>query len=287
MRWGNNLGERILSYLTSFCQAQLVVLVISLPILISWGLGISVMSMFGNLCGVPLLTLFLLLSSLLFFSELLGLPNGFLVSLLEKHTQLCDWLICSGKKEWLFFCPQPPSFVLLALLVCSCITLCWLHGKSMHMRLQVMLALVCTILLCAYSYQAIFMPVPVQYSLDEKLFLIKDERGKTYLVDDGFFNRKKSADKTVEFELKQFLAKKLGSVCIDCLYVLRPTMSSFKAAHAIAQRCQLKAVQVPFFDYKLSKAGWAAFFTLRRYCFSHNIAWKRHHHPNIPHFHRA
>jgi hypothetical protein len=50
------------AYLVTFTQTQLVITLISLPILVAWGLGYSVMSLVGNLLFSPVLTLFLILS---------------------------------------------------------------------------------------------------------------------------------------------------------------------------------------------------------------------------------
>ena len=78
-------------------QLQLYLTLISGPILVYWGLPVSVASPLGNILFHPLLTAFLFLSSLIFFCQILHIPHGIFVYALQKtshsfHYLLGSWL---------------------------------------------------------------------------------------------------------------------------------------------------------------------------------------------------
>src|SRR5438445_4320197 len=94
-------------------QLQLFISFISLPFLIGWGLPISLLTPFSTLIFGPFLTCFLLISSLIFFLELLYLPNALFIWLLELVTSI--WLACLNleQRAWLIGFTKPPIIVLI------------------------------------------------------------------------------------------------------------------------------------------------------------------------------
>ena len=102
-------------YILNFTQTQLIVTLASIPILVGWGLQISLMSFIGNLIFTPILTIFLILSSIIFFTELLGLPNSFVIKILEITTNFWENALNLGKKEWLIGFCHPTTLILFLL----------------------------------------------------------------------------------------------------------------------------------------------------------------------------
>lgn len=84
-----------------FLELQFFITITSLPILIFWGLPISLMSPIGNLFFTPILTAFLFFSTLIFFTEIIGLPNKILIYILEKISDAWVYLINLGQNNWL------------------------------------------------------------------------------------------------------------------------------------------------------------------------------------------
>ena len=68
---------RVNYWLMRTIYVQLYLSLMSSPILIYWGLPVSLASPLGNILFNPLLVVFLFFSSLLFFTELLHIPNIF------------------------------------------------------------------------------------------------------------------------------------------------------------------------------------------------------------------
>ena len=97
----NKLLGKLKKWTTNFLLIQLMVTLTSLPILIWWGLPISKVSFIGNLIFTPVLTIFLIISSLVFFTEFLNIPNLYLIKILEKITTLWNSILVCGQKNWL------------------------------------------------------------------------------------------------------------------------------------------------------------------------------------------
>ena len=88
----NKFLQSIKNWILDFWYIQSYVTLLSLPILIAWGLPFSLYSPLGNLVFNPFILIFLLLSSLIFFGALLGLPIGWLSIALDYITK--GWLYC-------------------------------------------------------------------------------------------------------------------------------------------------------------------------------------------------
>ena len=108
---------------------QLFVSLISLPVIIAWGLPLSLLSPLGIIIFGPLLTLFLFICALLFVSQLCGVPNGWLVMLLEGLS--IGWRMCAPTwlDHFLYGFAMPPWWVLVAVPV---VTLGVMHLRCVH-----------------------------------------------------------------------------------------------------------------------------------------------------------
>lgn len=93
--------KKIGPWIGKFLYLQLFISLIAFPLLLCWGLPISLLSPVGNLIFGPFLTVFLFLSSMLFFTELLYLPNGWIASVLDTFTQ--SWLSLKHSRPPLAF----------------------------------------------------------------------------------------------------------------------------------------------------------------------------------------
>jgi hypothetical protein len=84
-----------------FITLQLFVTLMSLPLLVAWGLPLSLLSPLGNSIFNPLLTVFLIISTLMFITELVFIPNGFLCWLLDLTTRLFVATSSYADSSWL------------------------------------------------------------------------------------------------------------------------------------------------------------------------------------------
>lgn len=86
------------------------------PIILYWQLPISVMSIFGNILFPPILLVFMSLAILLFFTEILFIPNQTIVSLLEIFSDLWIKILNIGDKNWLIYTPNLHPILLFAII---------------------------------------------------------------------------------------------------------------------------------------------------------------------------
>jgi hypothetical protein len=253
------------TYLVSFTQTQLVITIVALPILVAWGLGYSLMSLVGNLIFAPVLTAFLVLSSLLLFAHLLGIPHAWLATLLNWLTLAWDWMLNHASSSWLIECAKPSTVILIAL---PLIVYVLLHHRWMSTPLRRIGALCGLLVLCYgifYAQRIHNGDGPLTRCLNDKLYVIKlVGTDALILIDDGYFARKKSIEKAIAYEVRPWLAKQFGSVRIRELRMTRVGAGGLQAAKHICSLWPVESLWLPFFKNKLSKYAWRSFFDMKR-----------------------
>src|SRR5579863_6125151 len=108
-------------------QLQLFISTISLPFLIGWGLPISALTPFSTLIFSPFLTVFLLVSSLIFFLELLYLPHYPFIWCLETITNIWLFFLNYEQRVWLIAFKKPSLIFLAAI---PLLALLVIHNKK-------------------------------------------------------------------------------------------------------------------------------------------------------------
>jgi hypothetical protein len=269
--------DSIKNYFIHFTQTQLAITLVSLPILVTWGLGFSWMTFVGNLVFAPALIAFLFISSLLLFTQLIGIPNHYLVILLDLLTHVWDVILRQGSSSWIIECAKPPTILLICIPI---ITFLLLHHRMVntHAKRFIVLGLLMVACLGLFTLQKIHNArTMVTASFHEKLYVIKlADTSSIILIDEGFFARKKSVEKAIDYELKQWINKNYGHVDIQELRITRPGAGSFKAAQYMCTRWNVQAVWLPFFEKTLTKAAWRAYFDLKRFLDENKIRFVRH-----------
>ncbi len=259
----SGVAKSIQRYLTNFVQSQLIVTLVSIPILVGWGLQISMMTLIGNLIFAPILTIFLILSSLVFFTELIGIPNLFVIKSLEFVTIFWDIILSLGKKEWLWGFCKPTTFFLFLIPAVAFLILLFIKTKSSKTKFLSLFGFCCLSIFCLSIIPTFFHKQPASSTFyDGKLIINFDADKNITLVDNGFFNTKSSPEKTINYELKQYLIKNIGKTELQNVILLKPGCRTFKATQELCSRIEVKKVTLPFFEKKLSKAAWREFFKL-------------------------
>ena len=117
----------IARWILRFIELQLFITFITWPLLLAWGIPLSYASPVGNLIGNPLLSIFLGLSSFIFMTELLAIPNYWLIYALEQLNNLLFSPVISITNSVLIATPTPHSIVLACI---PAIALGILHYKK-------------------------------------------------------------------------------------------------------------------------------------------------------------
>lgn len=239
----NWLGTKALA----FIHIQLFVSIVSLPILVSWGLPISSMAPVGNLLFGPFLTLFLGISCIIFFTELLYIPNGIFIWCLEQVTALWHYLLGYGSKTWLLsFCRPSPWFFVFLLIATI--------GVVYHKRLQDLKhSSLCFALLLAISYgYLVFLNTPY-YAIAQipcnnaQVTIIKTPKSFS-IIDPGIIGRRISASSWVEYSLLPAVRSAYGVDNIDNLILLAPGIVLFDAVTELMRIIPIKNIYMPVWN---------------------------------------
>lgn len=268
--------KRITNYLLTYTQTQLIITLFSLPLLIHWGLGISWMSMISNFVFTPVLTGFIIISSLVFFTELLGIPNYPFVWCLDRLVFLWDSCLHMGSKNWLIHFAHPGSCALIIVPIATYILLRSRYFKTISTQIGALVVLL--LITCAgLNFKtSLFEERELhQTELHPKFSIARKGDSSITFIDKGYFNTKSSPDKAVTFELKPFLVKKLGQHIITELTLTRPSMRSFWGACELCKHFTIKKIRIPYFEHDLSKKAWHKFFTLKQTCIDHETVLER------------
>lgn len=253
------------NHLIRFIHLQLFITLISIPILLSWGMPISLLSFAGNLFFSPLLTAFLLLSSLVFFCQILHIPNGILISCLETITRWWLSIMQWGSSSCLIALPLPPLALLIAI---TLVTLIILHAKKINTAYKGIacygLALVtfCILLKCMGT------PVTCVEKLDcnkGQITIIKTDTQIT-IIDPGVIGRRLSAPSWCEYTLLPHLAKQYGATTIENLIVLQPNRIIFDALASLQEKISIKNIYLPLWHGQLPFYWWRSYCALREKC---------------------
>ncbi|MCK4517821.1 hypothetical protein KAT92_03535 [Candidatus Babeliales bacterium] len=269
---------KVKKYLLSFLQFQAVATATSLPILVYWGMPISLMTVVGNFIFTPFLSVFLLISSLIFFTELFFIPNQLLVILLDWQVTTWNTFLTYSSKSWLiaFAKPSPLLAALFALLALLIFAKLFFTNKSKRLTITTFLS--CTLIIIHCSINLI---IPVQESSDfvpktnNKLCVMQHKNKAIEIIDNGFFARKQSPGKYISFELKPYICKKYGTTRIDTIVLRKPGTRSIQAAEELCESFLVKKVSIAYFEKPLSKYGWRCFFGLRRKVKGDGVKWER------------
>ena len=258
----NKLLDKAKNWLLQFMQIQLLVSLASLPILTNWGFPISLLSPLGNILFTPVFILFLLLSTIIFFTELLYIPNGFFIYLLQKITTKWLALLPAGKSIFIVGFTKPP--IIFTILV-PLTTLAIIYFKKIN---SIKKRILCFTLLfaCSCAYLKIINR-PTKFIKKiacngGNLTLIYDKK-KKILIDPGFIGRKISADSWIEYSLSPEIIKLCGSTSIDHLILLQPGKSLFEATKKICETLHVKNIYLPYWEGDMKKNALRSYFKMK------------------------
>lgn len=249
-------------WLARFLYLQLFISLIALPILLCWGLPVSLLSPVGNLIFGPALTLFLFLSSLLFFTELLYIPNGWIAYALDAFTHGWLSMLKISPHPWLFGLAKPSPWLLITIPLAALLVV---HYKKFTSLWQ---PIVCLFLILMASSLYIKIMHTKSHTCEQltcnkgEITIIHDKNNVT-LIDPGFIGQRISATSWVEFTLIPHLITSSGVTAIDNLILLQPGAMLFQAITTLINKIKVKKIYLVCWKGSLAKHEWRSFFQMR------------------------
>lgn len=270
--------RKIIDYCARFLQIQLFLTTVSLPILISWGLPLSAMTAVGNFIFNPFLALFLGIASFIFFTELLGINNSWLIIALSKLTDFWCYCLSFGSKSWLVgFCSISPLFLILIAVSAFLIMHHKVWGQLYH-------SIIALFLLLFISFTVLYLhKKPYQlFSLNcgRNSITVRVKDTIVSLQDNGAFAKKLSPDNWIQYTLLPELYKKTGTNTLKTVTISHINTLSLEAITSLCEHAQIEIIEMPYFNESLTKAGWKQFFKLKKTAESQKTTLKRT--PEVP-----
>jgi len=246
-------------------QLQLFISFISLPFLIGWGLPISLLTPISTLIFGPFLTCFLLLSSLIFFLELLYLPNATLIWCLEKVTAI--WLACLNleQRSWLIGFAKPPMFILASI---PLIALAAVHSKKIT-SVSLRTTLLATLLFAICSALKFFPSMQNNNNItmipcNQGTITIITHNNTVTVVDPAFIASRPSYESFISYTLIPEIIQKTGSMHIDHLVIFKFNKRILDALQFLATKMVIKNVYIPAWKNKIPLFAWRSYVSLKK-----------------------
>lgn len=204
------------SWLAAFLELQLVIFLLSLPIIIHWGLAVSCMLPLANIIFTPLLTCFLWCSCIFTGCNLLQLPNSWIATVLNYITLFWHYLLSYAEPSWLVGFSHATIWLALSIAL-AVITFYILIKPTRSKALGFLIS--CTLIIFAtkipkesYTYKKI-------NHLNMAILTIHN---KTYLLDNGGLCSKYNFYSWIDYTILPTLIKTAGITTIDTLVLYKP-----------------------------------------------------------------
>ena len=215
-----------------FLELQLLISIVMLPILIAWGLPISIMSIIGNLIFTQILTAFIFISALLFTTDLLGISNHYCILILEWITHVWHTILSYGSAEWLVGF----SVWLLPISLLCAFAACMIYHKAIKNQLNrlFLLIILCAITPCIHYLCNSRLDSITIYNGLQKMHIIKIN-DKIYAFDCGALGARPSVQSWIEYTLTSTMLKTIGTLHIDTLFLCKSNSRTSLAAQILME----------------------------------------------------
>lgn len=255
----NRYLRSIKNWILDFLHIQCYVTLLSLPILIAWGLPFSLFSPLGNLIFNPFLLLFLLLSSLIFFGSLLGIPVTWPSMLLDMITNW--WLQCMNlaphKSSIGFY--EPPWIILMLLPLA---TLLIVHHPLTRARNRSIACFMLLFFICmgsTLSHSEELLSIPC----NKGAITVLHRRKNTIVIDPGFIGQRPSGKQWAQYELIPAITKQTGISHLNTVICLQPTATILQALELMCHTSSIEVLMIPYWEGTVSKGMNRAWYSLK------------------------
>lgn len=251
----------IIQWLTNFALVQLFLTLISLPILIAWGLPISCISPIGNMIYNPLLCVYLLCTVLLFFSELVGIPNSIVVYALELITSIWLWCMNLLTRSVHIGFAKPHLLILCIIPLVACSIVWYFSSRRPYICI---VALSC-VLLCVSVMLCRSDAAPQLFHVSHGTRAVRCivDKGTVLVIDqEGVLASSSSADQWMIYHLIPAITQKSGYTHIDHYILCHPRQRSFEAITALCKQMPIKTVYLPRWTGQIKRSAWKMYKTM-------------------------
>jgi hypothetical protein len=222
---------------------QLVMSIYSMIIVVFWGIPFCPLSFLGNILFSPVLTIFLGLCTLLFFTELCFIPNKYIIYLIEIISSWWIYVLQLGSTTAYNITFAKPSYLLVITMAYA--TFFVIIQPIDYKKKNIYLICILGLSFWLMAQPQIFCPTVIDVPCTQgNLYLIKNNN-ELMIVDPGYLGRYVSAQSYVEYTLLPTIRMRYGTETIDHIIILQPSLNLFHAINKLLQIAKVKHIYVP------------------------------------------
>ncbi len=258
----------VLQKTTYFLQLQFYLTLFIWPILICWGIPLSILSPLGNFIFTPFLFIFLLLSSIIFFFEIIYIPNQWLIYVLDYLCIIWIKLINIFDNSCLITCKKPSTILLAILPLLAILIIAYKQDIKSQLKDYKKLIALSLALLFTFCYLKL---TPITYPKNPDIQCLKKQvhffnlTGQNILIDNTSGFCQIGALSWSRYTFIPDLYKQ-GITKIDHLVVLKATQTTFQVLKHIVENINVKNLYIPHFTGELKNIGWQYWHELTEAC---------------------
>jgi hypothetical protein len=241
---------------------QIFLTLISLPILIGWGLPLSLIAPLGNLLFSPILGVYLACALIVFFTELGKIPNSIVLWFLEQVSGIWLWCLQRLESSVQIGFARPHAFFLCIIPLMACATVWYFRRRAPYICLLWLSVLLSVLCITLYATQQSSITCTVDRDGTPITCIIRN--GTVAVVDaDGALSRKASADEWIIYHLIPAITAYTGATQIDHCMIVHPRQRTFEAITALCARMKIGTVYVPYWEGRIKRNAWRAYCAMR------------------------
>lgn len=229
--------SKMVAWFLNAIELQLFLMVTSLPILVCWGLPISLLALFGNIIFTPFLCLFLGLSALMCFLALFEVQLTVFSIALDYVTDVWYWLMSYANSSVLLYLPQPP--VLLLLMPIALLITLYFHPRSMRAQIIRIAGIIMIIIVTVLVWK--IANVPRRFVIGNNQCVI--DKNSEGLIIEYSGKAPRNIDMWIRYTLISTCAKKFGTLYCSVFEIKRLTPSMLPLTQAIINEFAPRKIQ--------------------------------------------
>lgn len=237
--------ETVKRYCIKTIATQLFLFLLSLPIIVTWGIPISIMTLISTPLFGPALTIFLLISTFIFFCTLCSFPYVFLLKMLDFFVYTWDYFLSCSSCDWLFTFAQPHIIIMTIWTICNTFFLFFVLQFAMTQRVRLLAAYTCIVIILL-SLQH-YIPEQSAHCFNSKTGSLQlfFENGKIVIIDQSFFSQQKSADSWIKYTFIPTLISRCGHTKIDAFIMTKASKNTINALEKLMNYCTIQHIIIP------------------------------------------
>lgn len=235
MLYLKRLKEISKNYVLSFLELQFVISLMSLPLLIIWGIPISIMSPLANFIFTPLLILFLWVSCLATICIIMHIPCHIFEITLNKLTDFWIYLLSFSKPTWLI--GFPIAMIYLSGIIFIGIVAWYIFIRPTQKTTVIFLTSCWIFMIFVQPFFA--HNIKLQQISDLPLWAFRIAN-KTYLIDNGALCTRKNMYTNLDYTILPKLIYHTGYTTVDTIIFNKPSTQIIKIAEQCSKQFNCK-----------------------------------------------